>query len=245
MGDTFINLTNQVLRVNNEVEIPTAQFTTVTGIPAFAKDCVNFSINDILQSEQQWPFNHNETTQILVADQQFYTLPTDFSDVDWESFFLERDDTLEISAAPLRQIDRDEWHKRLRASDDNGVADGEGKRVPNFVIRMQDETFGLSPVPSDIFSVTFEFWVQPSQLSVATDTTTIPDRYSWVITQGAAYYRYMQRDNEVLADRAFRKFQEGIQQMRTQLINSETYAYANRTNARRGFNNGTRYVDAG
>lgn len=228
MGDTFLNLANQVLRVNNEVEIPSAQFLIVTGIPAFAKDCVNFAINDILQSEQQWPFNHTATTQVLVADQQFYSLPSSYVDVDWDSFFFNKDSGLSVEAKYLPQIDRDEWNRRLRATDESITAASGDIRIPEYVLRMQDDTFGLTPIPDRAYSVDYEYWAAPAQLSVAADTTSIPDRYSWIIVQGATYYRYMQRDNEVLAGMALKKFEDGISIMRSQLINRSSYAYDHR-----------------
>ena len=53
---TFLNLTNELLREMNEVELASGSFATATGIQAHVKDSVNRAYLDIVNEEPQWPF---------------------------------------------------------------------------------------------------------------------------------------------------------------------------------------------
>jgi hypothetical protein len=63
---TFINLTNELLRRLNEVQITESEFTSVKNVQALAKDSINSSIRQMMQDAQEWPFALTTTTQTLV-----------------------------------------------------------------------------------------------------------------------------------------------------------------------------------
>ena len=67
---TFLDLTNQLLRRLNEVEIAQADFPSVRGVQATAKDAIKNAIAKINQAEYEWPFNAVEHTQLLVVGQE-------------------------------------------------------------------------------------------------------------------------------------------------------------------------------
>tara|TARA_R100001015_G_C4603926_1_gene158905 strand:+ start:331 stop:1140 length:810 start_codon:yes stop_codon:yes gene_type:complete len=56
MATTFIDLTNQILRELNEVELTIASFPSAVGIQAHIKDCVNRAYLDIGIDEPKLPF---------------------------------------------------------------------------------------------------------------------------------------------------------------------------------------------
>jgi len=88
MPSTYLQLTNNVLRSLNEVELTSTNFASAIGPQAAAKDAVNDSIVDIVNAERQWPFNIVDTTQVLTPGIQTYDLPSTFKSVDWRSFYL-------------------------------------------------------------------------------------------------------------------------------------------------------------
>ena len=61
---TYITLVNQLLRRLNEVTLDTAGdgFTTVRNVQALAKDAINNSIRNIIQTGQEFPFFKNNIT---------------------------------------------------------------------------------------------------------------------------------------------------------------------------------------
>ena len=71
---TFINLTNELLRRLNEVQITESEFTSVKNVQALAKDAINSSIRQMLQDAQEWPFTLTTTTQTLTAGTGTYDL---------------------------------------------------------------------------------------------------------------------------------------------------------------------------
>ena len=103
---TFLNLTNELLREMNEVELASGSFAIATGIQAHVKDSVNRAYLDIVNEEPQWPFlakNLSGTTDPLhgnvavetVAGTRWYLLKpssasitTDYGFVDWDNFYL-------------------------------------------------------------------------------------------------------------------------------------------------------------
>ena len=67
---TYITLVNQLLRRLNEVTLDTAGdgFTTVRNVQALAKDAVNNSIRNIIQTGQEFPFLKTTNTQTFQVD---------------------------------------------------------------------------------------------------------------------------------------------------------------------------------
>lgn len=227
MGSTFIDLTNKVIRRLNDIELTAATFGTATGFQAVVKDAVNSSIREINQREFQWPFNYSSKEETLVVDQLTYDLPADYKVIDWNTFFLKRDDTLAVAAQRLPYLEYDEWSARDRASDEQ--RDSGTISLPRAIYRTQDDKFGVTPPPDRLYVVKFEYWTIPTELDTDTDTTTIPSRFDNTIVSGAMWYTYMFRDNFEQAQIEERKFLQGIKNMRTQLINRFVYAWDTRS----------------
>lgn len=219
MATTFLALTNRLLRRINEVEIESSAFAAVRGVQALAKDAINASINDINSEEFEWPFNAALYTQLLTSGTEEYNFPTTLKIPKWDSFHLVKNDALGTNGQPLLFISRDVRNRYLKNDDDNaGVA---GRNAPTFVFEKQGFGFGISPSPDEAYTVTYEYFIQPVQLSAYTDTSAIPEYYDEAIIQGGLYHMYMFRDNNEQADRASSKFKNEISRMRTILINKE------------------------
>ena len=112
------------------------------------------------------------------------------------------------------------------ASHDSGatVAQIDAGGIPTHVFRRPDNTYGLWPFPNRAYTLSFDYYTHPSaDLSAFDDTTTIPDRFGFVITDGAIAYTYLYRSELPLYERSFALFNEGIKHMQTLLINRHDY----------------------
>jgi hypothetical protein len=67
MAYNYITLVNEVQRRLNEVELSTANFDTAKGFHALSKDAINSSVRHINQEEFEWPWNHVEASEVLLA----------------------------------------------------------------------------------------------------------------------------------------------------------------------------------
>jgi hypothetical protein len=221
MPSSYIDLCNKTLRRLNEVEISADDFPTVRGVQALVKDAVKAAIAKVNQAEYGWPFNAAEHTQVLTAGQTEYTWPDYFKVSDWNSFQIQKDDSLAVTYKTLKSIDRDEWYRDYR--DDDYEAGSAGRAVPDFVFPSHGNGFGVSPSPDKAYTVRFRYYQNYSDLTAATDVTRIPESFDTVIVDGAIYHLYMFKDNLEAASAAFTAFQQGIKDLQTLYINNYQY----------------------
>ena len=223
---TYLELCNLVLNQLNDIVLDTTTFANARGFHASVKDAVNFAIRDINQSEIEWPFAYNSTSQVLVAETNSYAFPDTIQRVDWQSFHLEADDALNINAAHLNAMPYDDWLHMRRAHDENNNT---GIRIPEAIFKLPNEYFGVTPIPDRAYTISYDYYGFSETLSAYDDTPDIPDRFRWVIYQGSMYYAYMFRDNFESADKAEERFEKGIKHMRTLLINKYEHVSDTRT----------------
>ena len=221
MPTTYIDLCNQVLRRLNEVEIAVGDFPTVRGVQALVKDAIKAAVAKINQAEFEWPFNAAEHTQTLVAGQTEYTWPDYFKVSDWNSFQIQKDESLNVGYQVLKSIDRDEWYKSYRDADYEAGSAGRG--IPNYVFQGHGNGFGITPSPDAAYRVRFRYYLNYSDLQNYNDVTRIPESFDTVIVDGALYHLYMFKDNIESAQAAFMAFEKGIKDLQTLYINNYEY----------------------
>jgi hypothetical protein len=83
---TYLQYTNRVLEDINETTL--SALSSSRGIQTVVKNSVNRAINDIANSEVEWPFLHSDKEQDTYAGVAEYSLPSDYSYVDFDSFML-------------------------------------------------------------------------------------------------------------------------------------------------------------
>lgn len=223
---TFLDLTNQLLRRLNEVEIASEDFLNARGVQSLAKDSIRNAIAKINQAEFTWPFNAAEHTQTLAQGQEEYSWPTYFKVADWDSFQVQADSSLGVDYQKLEFISRDQWYKRYRDADYNAGA--AGIDVPKMVFPSHGGGYGVSPSPDQAYSIRFRYYISNIDMTAATDSTLIPEAYNHVIIEGALYYMYMFRDNIEQANIAAQVFQQGVKEMQSLLINKYNKMYDTR-----------------
>ena len=219
MAYDFLELVNKINRRLNEVELTSANFETAVGFYAQAKDAVNHSIRDINQQQYNYPFNHVENEDVVSANIMRYFFPEGLKTVSMNSFRIKKDTTIGVETKKLKVIDYEEYlNKYIEYEYDNSKTG-----TPEFVFRTPDLRYGLVPTPDKAYTVIYEYYQFPVDLELADDVPTIPERFAHVIVDGAMYYAYLFRENTQDAVLAKEKFTEGIDNMRSLLVNRFEY----------------------
>ena len=95
--------------------------------------------------------------------------------------------------------------------------------VPEHVIRTPDNNYLLYPFPNKSYSIKFDHFTFPSDMSAVTDTTSIPERFDAVIVDGATAFVYQYRGETAQYQLNFQRFEQGIKNMQTLLVNKFQY----------------------
>jgi hypothetical protein len=95
--------------------------------------------------------------------------------------------------------------------------------VPRHIVRTLDNNYLLYPFPNKEYTLVFDYFTFPSDLSAHGDTTTIPDRFKPVITDGATAFVYQYRGEMNQYQINFERFEQGIKNMQSLLINKFEY----------------------
>jgi len=103
------------------------------------------------------------------------------------------------------------------------VTQFEGGGVPRQIVRGPDNNYILYPYPDKQYTLVFDYYTFPSDLSAHGDTTSIPDRFKPVIVDGATAYVYMYRGEQNNYQLNFQRFEQGIKNMQSLLINKYDY----------------------
>ena len=111
------------------------------------------------------------------------------------------------------------------ATHDNGtsVAQFDNGAVPRFIVRTLDNNFLLFPFPNRAYTLKYDYFAFPTDLSALTDTTTIPARFDPVIIDGATAYVYQYRGETTQYQLNFSRFEQGIKNMQSLLVNKYEY----------------------
>lgn len=222
MAYNFLSLVNDVALRINETQLTSSNFSTASGFYPQIKEAVNSSLRHINQAHFFWPYNHNTEEQTLEAGTSRYALPDNAKYVDFGSFRVKRDADLNINRGlRLQQLTYSEYLDTY--IDQEYETDTTRGSTPRNVVRTPDQEFIIVPMPNAAYEVEYEYYMEPVDLELFSDIPTIPDQFRHVIVDGAMYYAYMFRDNIEMANLSQSKFENGIKQMRTLLVNENAY----------------------
>ena len=207
---TYVSLVNELLRRMNEVTLDTAGdgFDTVRNVQAVAKDAVNSSLREVYQVGMEWPFLKTTYTQTLTAGTNEYVFPSDYSRVDWETFYIKKLSSQNNSPSLLRVISYEEYLKNHRPQNDTGT-----QATPSLVYQTFGESFGVTPSPDAGYEVEYVYWRSPASLTLYDDVCIVPERFNHVIIDGAMAYMMSFRSNEQSAAMHTQKFEQGVRHM--------------------------------
>jgi hypothetical protein len=213
---TFINLTNELLRRLNEVQITESEFTSVKNVQALAKDAINSATRQMLQDAQEWPFLLTTTTQTLAAGTGTYDFPADYSKADWDTFYIRQLTSENNTPKKLRLTTFDQYISYYKPLEDLG---GESSRSdPDLVYMTLEEKFGVHPIPDAAYVIEYRYFKFPADLTESSDVSVVPDRFKHVLIDGAMMYMMLFRSNEQSAAMHSQKFEQGIDMMRRLLL---------------------------
>ena len=108
-------------------------------------------------------------------------------------------------------------------ADDVAVTQFEDGGVPKNIVRTPDNNYLLFPYPDKAYNLVFDFYTFPSDLTAHGDTTTVPERFAPVVIDGATAYVYQYRGELQQYQANFERFEQGIKNMQSLLINKYEY----------------------
>jgi hypothetical protein len=220
MAYDYLGLVNDINKRLNEVELTTSNFASVTGFYAHAKDAVNAAIRDINQHEYNWPFNHVTQEDTLTSNVTRYAFPHDTKLINFNTFRIKEDTTLGNATTKLGVITYEEYLEKYVDQEYNSTG---RQGVPQLVAHGPALEYIITPEPDAAYTVVYEYYRIPVDLELQDDVPNIPERYRHIIVDGAMHYAYMFRGNTQDALVAKEKFEEGIKNMRSTLINRTYY----------------------
>jgi hypothetical protein len=221
MAYNYLALVNDVNHRLNEVQLTASNFLTAKGFYSQAKEAVNSALQDINHQQFEWPFNYVEKTETLLTGSTRYGFPADAKTIDMDTFRIKGDSTLDVETYKLHIISYEEYLEKF--VDQEYTTDTSKLGKPRYVFRAPGLEFGVVPAPDKDYEIIYEYYTTGYQLINPTDVPAIPEIYRHVIIEGAMYYAYMFRSNEQAAVIAKEKFEKGLKNMRTILINRYDY----------------------
>ena len=117
------------------------------------------------------------------------------------------------------------------------VTQFENGGIPQFIVRSPDNNYLLYPLPDKQYTLAFDYFTFPSDLDAHGDTTTIPDRFAPVVVDGAAAFVYQYRGEGPQYQITFDRFQQGIKNMQSLLINKYEYVRSTYIERSTGYGN--------
>lgn len=218
---TYLELINAVLREINEVEI--TNVTSTRGVQSSVKDFVNKAQRDIINSEVEWPFTVQSQSFTTTAGTSEYSRESDAKTLDFDSFTVQ--ESASTAERKLKYLSFNEYLDSYNEADTN--PDTGSRALPQHIYETPDNKIGLSPVPdASTYTVRYYYYKTASDMSVNTDTPTIPERFHDVIINRARYYSHMLRSDVQFSQLALRDYTEGLSRMRVELINRKDYMRA-------------------
>ena len=109
--------------------------------------------------------------------------------------------------------------------------------IPQFIVRSPDNNYLLYPLPDKQYTLVFDYFTFPSDLDAHGDTTTIPERFAPVIVDGASAFVYQYRGEGQQYQITFDRFQQGIKNMQSLLINKYEYVRSTYIERSTGYGN--------
>lgn len=220
---TFLTLVNLALSRINEVQLNAANFASALGPQQAMQQAVNAALFDISRRYQQWPFNYGKQTFTTIASttgsiNNEYTPPSTVTIIKWNTFGVQRDDAAvpPVVSNTLTEVDYNNWATRVRPQDLQ-LSTGQFSQ-PKYVIKGDDGNIIISPPPDTAYIIYYDAWSDPVAMTNATDSCVLPDKYNYVLVDGAIYYGYDFRSDQAAQDRAKTKFDMGVQEIQRELI---------------------------
>jgi len=131
----------------------------------------------------------------------------------------------DVLPIPLKYLSYEEYNDAFRERDTR--PDTDKFADPEYVYTTYNDEIGLTPIPdTSNRTLEFDYYVDNTDLSAATDTSIIPARFETVINARAKYYTHMFRSDVQAAQFSLKEYEDGIKRMRIELLNRKNYMRA-------------------
>jgi len=107
--------------------------------------------------------------------------------------------------------------------------------VPQYIVRTPDNNYLLFPFPDNAYTLAFDYYTFPTDLSAHGDTTSIPDRFAPIVVDGAVAFVYQYRGELQQYQLNFERFEQGIKNIQTLSINKYDYVRSSMINTPGGY----------
>lgn len=203
----FLGLVNSLNHRLNEVPLTEANFAAADGWYMQAKQAVNSAIEHITHQETRWPWYYQKEELVLTPGQVRYNFPEDAQILKTDSFRLLKDDTIKNAL-----LEEGDYEELLYSYDLDSPEATVG--VPKTVFRYPDRSFGIYPPADSDYTLIYEYYKIPAELSEADDVPEIPRQWKHVITNGAMMYAYLFRSDSQAAKIMEELFKDNLGHMR-------------------------------
>jgi len=95
--------------------------------------------------------------------------------------------------------------------------------IPRKIVRTADNNYLVYPFPNKQYVLKFDYYTFPTELSSHDDTTSVPARFDSVVVDGATAFVYQYRGETQQYGINFGRFEQGIKNMQTLLVNKFDY----------------------
>jgi len=219
MAYTYLDLTNEVLARFNEVALTSSGFNSSRGFQTQCKNAINDSYLYLNSRQFTWPFNHSNKTETLVANTPRYSIPANAKWVDHDTFRITQNSSLGSQGGALSILDYKEYiDKYINSEDDVSTASH-----PKFIVRTPDNNYLLYPMPDKAYELKYEYYANTTVLVASTDVPVVPEQFRQTLIDGATAYGFQYRGEKDQFSINWNRFEDGIKQMRVQLVNNDDY----------------------
>lgn len=225
MAYDYLGLVNEVCARLNETPLTDVTFPTAGGFYRTVKDSVNAALRDVNHQQYDYPFNQNTIEVYLEAGVARYAIPNNAKRIDYNTVRILRDDDLGVQTTVLRPLKYNDYVRQYLDDELNASVEGD---IPRHISKTNSNDFVLGPKPDKDYTLELEYYMHPADLVLYNDVPTVPEAFKHVIIDGAMYHAYMFRENIESANMALQKFNAGIKQLRSLLVNE----YINVTDTR-------------
>ncbi len=216
----FLGLVNKVNQPLNEVPLIESNFLQAKGWYSQAKNSVNAAIQHINDMPVEWPFYWTEVTLPFVVNQSRYAFPSDFRKANMSTFRILGDESLSLKTKPLFNIDYEDYVANYSEMEVNPA---QYSALPEVVFKTPGFGFGVAPAPDYAYSLKYEYYRIPAPLRNPLDVPVIPQAFQATIVNGAMFYAYLFREDEINAQIAQARFEDSLKAMQRAFVNRTEY----------------------
>lgn len=217
MAYNYLDLVNECVRKVNEVELTSSTFSSSVGFYASVKDSVRHTVDEINNKESHWRFNFRTGSQLLTVGQVRYDFPINQQKIDFNTFRIVSNESLNTDTVFLEQKKYKEYLKYFSDVEYNTSDTIHSK--PLFVTETPGTEYLIYPPADKAYRVEFDYYAAPTALFKWDDIPTIPSRYRSVIFNGSMRGVYNFREDEVGYQQAEAAFIQGLKDLKILEIN--------------------------